>query len=176
MERRELPDSTFDGLRDHPRGRGGRVAHRVAVLIMVALVLGGLLGLLGPRTGHATAEDNGYSLSLDHPAITRAGQPAELHLTVEREGGFDGPVTLSVCDRWFDDFDFHAWFPTPVEETTGPGVLVYEFDPPSGDVLSISLDAHTAPGRPWATEECEVAVLQSDVPQVSVGFTTWRLP
>lgn len=176
MEREELPDSTLAEVRDHPRGRGGRVAHRGAILVMVALVATGLLGVFGPRTGEAVADGDGYSLRVEHPAVTRAGHPAPLRLTVTRTGGFDGPVTVSLCERWFDDLDFHGWFPTPSAETAAPGALVYEFDPPPGDVLRVTLDAESAPGRPWARRECEVAVLEADRVRVSVGFTTWRLP
>lgn len=169
-------DSTIDDLPDHPRGTAGSWARRLAVGLLVLVVLAGAVGWLGPRTDEKRASGGGYELAVEYPQITRAGQPAPLHFSVTREGGFDGPVQLALCDEFFDNVDFQSWYPTPSAETGDPASLVYEFDPPREDVLEVSLDARTAPGQFGGAEECRIEVLDKDVPVTSVTFTTWRMP
>ncbi|EAP97383.1 malate dehydrogenase [Janibacter sp. HTCC2649] len=143
---------------------------------VAALVLAGAFGLLGPRTSTVEASGGGYDLTVEHASITRAGQPAPMHVRIESADGFAGPVQVSVCEGLFDHFDFQNWYPNPSAETASPGLVLYEFDPPSGSVLDVSLDARTAPGQLGGREACRIAVLKDDEPAVSVAFTTWVLP
>lgn len=172
----ELPDSTLDGLHDRPRGASGTWAHRAGVLTLTVLVLAGLLGLLGPRTGVATGSGEGWTLTVEHPALTRAGEPARLHLEIEHAAGLTGPVELALCDDWFDEYDFHTWYPTPAKETSRPGELTYEFDPPDGTTATLTLDATSAPGGLGSRQTCAVSVLDDGSPVATAEFTTWRLP
>ncbi len=170
-------DETTSELRMAPRGRGGVWARRAGIMLLAAIVLAAALGALGPRTAEKTEASDGYTLSLVHPQISRAGQPAPLSIRVESENGFNKAVQLSLCTEFFDDLDFQAWYPTPSAETTLPRSLVYEFDPPpSGDILEIHLDARIAPGQFGESDDCTVSVLEDDQPMVSAKFTTWRMP
>lgn len=171
-----LPDSTIDGLPDHPRGTAGCWLRRLAVGLLVLIVLAGAAGVLGPRTADTSASGGGYDLEVEYPRVTRAGQPAPLHFSITREGGFDEPVQVALCDEFFDNVDFQSWYPTPSAETGDPESLVYEFDPPREDTLEVSLDARTAPGQFGGAEKCRIEVLDKDVPVTSVTFTTWRMP
>lgn len=175
-ESRRVPDSTTDGLADVPRSNASRWVHRIGVTVLSVLVLAGAVGLLGPRTGEVAASGGGFDLEVEHTTITRAGVPAPLHLTITRADGFDGPVQVALCDSWFDHQDFQSWYPTPSSEVGERDRLVYEFDPPTGDTLEVSLDAHTAPGDFGGRDTCAVEVLEDDVPVTAVEFTTWRLP
>ena len=170
------PDSTTAGLADSPRSTRSRWTHRAGVAMLTLLVAAGALGLLGPRSGVVRTTAAGYELEVEHASVTRAGVPAPLHLRVTREGGFDGPVRLALCDDWFDHQDFQSWYPTPAAEVGELDKLVYEFDPPVGGTLEVSLDAHTAPGDFGGRDRCRVEVLEDDVPVTGVEFTTWRLP
>lgn len=143
---------------------------------VAALVLAGAVGLLGPRTSTVDASGGGYDLTVEHASITRAGQPAPLHVRVESADTFAGPVQISVCDSLLDHFDFQNWYPNPSAETASPGQVVYEFDPPSGSVFEVSLDARTAPGQLGGREGCRIAVLVDDEPAVAVAFTMWVMP
>jgi hypothetical protein len=143
---------------------------------VAALVVAGALGLLGPRTGTVEGTGGGYDLTVEHASITRAGQPAPLHVRIASADGFTGPVQVSLCDAFFDHFDFQNWYPNPSAETSSPGRVIYEFDPPSGSVLDVSLDARTAPGQLGGREACRIALLEDDEPVVSVAFTTWVMP
>ena len=149
---------------------------RAGLLVLALIVLAGSVGLLGPRTGETRASAAGYQLDVKYPAISRAGEPAPLHVRVERTGGFDGPIQLAMCDDLFDDLDFQSWYPTPSAETGDTSELVYEFDPPEGQVFEVSLDARAAPGQFGEVEDCKVAVLEEDSELVSVSFNSWRMP
>lgn len=167
--------STTSEIPDSP-ARTGRWAAHIGMLLLAAIVVAGLFGVFGLRTDTVEASASGYRLEVEHASLTRAGQPSPLHIRLEHTGGFDGPVQLSLCDDYFDHLDFQSWYPTPSAETGTSGTLDYEFDPPSGEVLEVSLDARTAPGQFGGKETCEVTVLVEDVPLTSVTFSTWRLP
>ena len=168
--------STTADVPEPPYSSRARWSTRIGRSAVVLFVLAGAVGLLGPKSGEASAEGAGFQLRVAYPSITRAGQPAPLHLQVEKAGGFDGPVQLSLCDSFFDDLDFQSWYPTPSAETGSGAELVYEFDPPPGDVLEVSLDARSAPGQFGEVEDCRIAVLQQDIPVAEVSFGSWRMP
>jgi hypothetical protein len=168
--------STTSDLPSTPRGRLERWSMRAGVLTLALIVLAAGLGLLGPRTGETSAAAGEYQLKVEYPAISRAGEPAPLHVRVESADGFDGPVQLALCDDLFDDLDFQSWYPTPSAETGNASELVYEFDPPDGQVFEVSLDARSAPGQLGEVEDCKVSVLEEDVERVTVSFKSWRVP
>jgi hypothetical protein len=140
------------------------------------IVVAGIVGLLGPRTSTRTASAGGWELAVEHASVTRSGQPAPLHLRVENADGFTGPVQIALCDTLFDHLDFQNWYPNPSAETSSPGRLLYEFDPPSGTLLEVSLDARAAPGQWGGSEDCRATVLVDDAPVVSADFTVRVVP
>ena len=168
--------STTSDLPSEPRSHFERRATRAGLLLLVLIVLAGAVGLLGPRKGTSSASASGYRLDVTYPAITRAGEPAPLHIRVHSTAGFDGPVHLALCDDLFDHLDFQNWYPNPSDEAGEPDRLVYEFDEPDGRVFETSLDARAAPGEFGDVADCAVAVLRDDTEVVSVSFHTWRMP
>lgn len=170
-------DETTADLRESPPRTRSRWARRTGTgLLMLVVVLAGL-DLLGPRTGDTAAAGGGYNLRIEYPRITRSGQPAPLHITVEALAGFGDTLQMRLCDEFFNDLDFQAWYPSPAAETTEPPWIVYEFDPPpTGTSLEISLDARIAPGQFGETDDCQVSVLVDDEPVVTDSFTVWRMP
>jgi hypothetical protein len=169
-------DSTTEDLVAHPPRRAGRWAGRAGILVLVLIVLVGLSGALGLQTRTTTEEGGGYELEVEYPWLSRAGQPAPLHLQISRAGGFPGQtVTVELCDDLFDSLDFQNWYPNPSAETVGDR-LVYEFDVPPGNVLDVSLDARVAPGELGGHDECTISVLEGELPMVTADFDSWRLP
>lgn len=169
-------DSTTEDVVSHPARPVGRWAGRAGLLVLVLVVVVGASGALGLQTRTSTEEGGGYELEVEYPWLSRAGQPAPLHLKVSRAGGFPGQtVTVELCDDLFDALDFQNWYPNPSAETVGE-TLVYEFDAPPGNVLDVSLDARVAPGELGGHDECAVSVLEGDLPLVTVEFDSWRLP
>lgn len=170
-------DETTADLRDTPPRPRGRWMRRGGIALLGVVVALAAVDLLGPRSGTVSEEGGGWTLTVEHPQISRAGEPAPLHLTVEAGAGFGDTVQVRLCDELFDDLDFQNWYPNPSAETAHPPWVVYEFDPPpSGSTLEVSLDARTAPGQFGETDDCTVSVLEQDVPVVSATFTTWRMP
>ncbi|CAN7270604.1 hypothetical protein [Knoellia sp. LjRoot47] len=169
-------DSTTEDLVEAPRGFRGQLAHRTGLAIVVLIVVAGMAGLLGPRTSTETASAGGWRLTVEHASITRSGQPAPLHLRVEHAEGFTQPVQIALCDGLFDHLDFQNWYPNPSAETSSPGRLLYEFDPPSGSVLEVSLDARAAPGQWGGHERCRATVLVDDAPVVGADFGVRVVP
>lgn len=168
--------STTSDLPEGPRGFGERWGVRAGLLLLVLVVAAGAVGLLGPLSATTSATGFGYHLEVSYPSITRAGEPAPLHVRVTSEDGFDGPLELAFCDDFFDNLDFQSWYPTPSAETGERGRLVYEFDAPRVPTFEVSLDARSAPGPFGGVEECTVSVLEAGSPVVSVDFRTWRMP
>lgn len=172
----DLDDTTAD-LRDGPSGPKGRALRRLGIGLLGLVLVLAALGLLGPRIAQTRAEGGGYSLLLDYPQITRAGQPTPLHISIEADHGLGDTVQVRLCDEFFNDLDFQQWYPNPAAETTVPPWIIYEFDPPpSGNTLEISLDARIAPGQFGETDDCQVSVLVDDKAVVSTEFTVWRMP
>jgi hypothetical protein len=149
---------------------------RAGLVLLALTVLAGAVGLLGPRKGETRATGGGTRLEVEYPAITRAGEPAPLNIRVTSAGGFDGKIEIAMCDDLFDELDFQNWYPNPSGETGDATRLVYEFDPPDGNVFETTLDARSAPGKFGEIQDCAVSVKQKGDEAVSVSFRTWRLP
>lgn len=67
------------------------------MLVALGLLVGaGLVGLLGVRSTTTSSAQDGWTLSLEHAAIARAGLDVPWTVTVTHEAGFDGDVTLAV--------------------------------------------------------------------------------
>lgn len=169
-------DSTTADLAHAPRGAVGQWAHRSGIAVVALIVVAGLVGLMGPRSTTVSVTSEGWTLEVEHATLTRSGQPAPLHVRVERPGGFTGPVQLSLCDDLFDHLDFQNWYPNPSAETSSDRALLYEFDPPSGPVLEVSLDARAAPGQWGGSNDCRVEVIVDDAPVVSAAFSMRVVP
>lgn len=145
--------------------------------MLVAVVAGGALGPLARSSGEVADQGGGYELEVEYPRISRAGQPAPLHIVIRRPGGFSGEVVqIGICGDLFDALDFQNWYPNPSGEVSSGGRLVYEFDAPPGDTLELSLDARIGPGELGGFDDCTVAVREGERSVASVEFGTWRLP
>jgi len=168
--------TTYDDLPDDPVSARSRWGTRIGIGLLALVVAAALAGLFGPRTETVQVREGAYTMTVTYPAQTRAGQPAPLDVVVRHPGGFDAPLALGICDEFFDDADFQNWYPNPAAETAEPGRVVYEFDPPPGDVFEVRLDARTAPQQFGEVDDCTVALLLGDQPLLDTTFTVWRMP
>jgi hypothetical protein len=145
--------------------------------VLLLITAAAALDVLGPRTGDTSASGAGYALDLVYPQIARAGEPAPLIVSITSEAALSEPVQVRLCAGYFDHLDFQAWYPSPSAETSEPGWVVYEFDPPpQGQTLRVALDARVAPGQLGGRDACEVSVLGQGEPAVTATWTTWRMP
>lgn len=113
-----------------------------ALALFVAL---GLVGALGVRTATATADEAGFTLTLDYPAVARAGLDVRWELHVTKPGGFGDGVTIALTADYFSIFETQGWYPDPATQTRGADLLLLTFDPPPGEEFVLGFDAYIQP-------------------------------
>ena len=166
---------TFSGGVNERRPRRDRLARRIILGVIAAFVAAGAAGLLGVRTATATASGGGYRLAVTYAAITRSGLATPWSVEVRRVGGFDGPVTLATTRGYWQLFDANALYPDPASATMRGDKLVWTFEPPEGQTLSVLFDARAGPsiqGGHAATTE----ILVQGAPVAEVSYRTLVVP
>lgn len=84
-------------------------------------------------------------LTVVYPTVARPALALPFHATVTRPGGFDGPITLAIDRDWVQLGDLNGVHPAPSAETSDEQWLEWEFDPPAGDTLDVSIDFRVEP-------------------------------
>ena len=134
---------------DIRRARRARNGRRVVMGLLGVLVVAALTSFLGVHTSTVSGSGNGYSLTLTYPSVTRPGLAVRWILDVRHPGGFKGNVTIATTSRYFDLFDFNNLDPVPSSQTTDATSSIWVFDPPPGDVLTITMDARVEPAQQY---------------------------
>jgi hypothetical protein len=147
----------------------------VLLAVVVALGLVGLLGVRS-RTVRAQSSDGQVELSVRYAQVARAGLDVPFRITVRRQGGFTGNVTLAASSSYLDLFDRNAVDPEPSSATSMEDELIWKFDPPPADTLEVSLDMQVQGGRHWGRAGHVTVLDDSGQPVVSVSFKTWLVP
>ncbi|MFN2390117.1 MAG: hypothetical protein ABR575_11010 [Actinomycetota bacterium] len=150
-------------------------ARRIVVLLFAFVIVGALFGLVGLRHSDVSSESAGYGLRVRYPELSRAGLASPFDIYVRHEGGFDSPITLKISHEYFTLFDLNGVYPAPSAEAVDGGMLVWEFDPPEGDVFRVHVDWRVQPsvhrGTP-GTVELEI----DGAPITAVSFDTRLAP
>jgi hypothetical protein len=158
-------------------GRRRRRMHRVATLLLATLLLAAVLDGLdivdayGPDEDRVTASGGGFTLTVEHPSVTRPALASVLRLEVRRPGGFDEPVQVAVSRSYLESFDLNGVLPAAASETALGRWIIWEFDPPPGDELVITYEARLEPGL-QSGRDGEAAILVDDEPVARVRFHT----
>ena len=151
-------------------------AGRQATLGVLAAFVGlGIVGMWGSRSSVVSASSGGIELSVRYPAVTRSGMPVEWQMEVHRKGGFEGPVVLATSLDFLDLFDVNDLQPQPSSSHTNGGMLIWEFDPPDGDTLLVSVDAVAEATIHWGRTST-TSVLIDAAPTVTVRYRTRVMP
>jgi hypothetical protein len=157
------------------RVRRARNARRVVMALAAVLVLLGASSLLGVREARVSAESGGIAMTLTYSAVSRLGLASPWQLQVTREGGFRGPVTVATTRSYFDIFDQNDLSPQPSASTSDGDLIVWEFDPPDGDTLTVDIDARIEPvfrgGR-----SADTSVRENGADVVGVSYRTRVMP
>lgn len=160
---------------DLAQARRSRIFRRGFMTLLCGFLAAGLAGYLGVTSRTATAEGGGYRLTVTYGQFTRGGLATPWSFEVHHPGGFDGPVTVSTTSSYLDLFDENGFDPDPSKSTATPDEVIWEFEPPEGDTLAVSLDARIEPAAQWGrTGETSVIVDGGKV--VSVTYKTWIMP
>ena len=157
------------------QSRRARTARRAFLVVLFGFLAVGLTGRLGVHTRTATASGGGYELTVTYGQVSRAGLATPWSLEIRHPGGFDGPVTVATNSKYLDLFDENGFDPEPSKSTATADEVVWEFDPPDGDTLGISLDGRVEPGV-HRGRTGETSVLVDGKPVVTVKYKTWVMP
>jgi hypothetical protein len=175
--------STVDGIRFDTASavRSRRYWYGLTTFVLTALMVIGVVDALdwadayGVDDATVRVAGGGYELEVRYGTVSRPALATPFEITVRRPGGFDGPVTLAVDRAYLEMWDENGLVPAPSAETTsGPDVL-WEFDPPEGDTLTIWYDARIEPAA-QSGRSGSVAVIDGDARVASVSFHTTVLP
>jgi hypothetical protein len=137
-------DTLNDVLRTPP-GRAATWGRRGFMSAVAALVLAGATGLLGVHTSTVSATGSDYSMSVQYPAIARAGLDTTFQVTVTHPGGFSKPIVLQISKDYFDMFETQGFFPDASSATRDASNLTLTFAPPTGDTFTMYYDAYIQP-------------------------------
>jgi hypothetical protein len=148
----------------------------LAAIFLIAVVDGvGWWNTIGVDSTEVEASGGGYVLAVRYGSVTRPALATPFDITVTRQGGFDAPVTVAVDHDYLMMWDENGLTPAPSAETVDGDWLLWEFDPPVGDTLTVVFDARIEPavqnGRSGA-----VAVVEAERRVVQVDFETRVLP
>ena len=157
------------------RSRRSRAVRRLFMALLVALLAVGASGRLGVYSRTVSASGGGYELTVTYAQVTRPGLATPWSLEIRHPGGFDGPVTVMTKTKYLDLFDENGFDPEPSKSTATSDMVIWEFEPPEGDTLGISLDARIEPGAQWGRTG-ESSILVDGEPVVTVKYKTWVMP
>ncbi len=177
-ERTTVKASATHGFASEPnlqRLRRERVGRRVVLSVLALFVLAGAAGLLGVRSRTVSASANGYDLSVTYATMTRSGLSTPWSFSVHRDGGFEGPVTVATTLDYFELFDENGLDPDPSAATVSGELLVWTFDPPEGETLSVDFDARLGPAV-QSGKHATTIVLDRQIPVVQVSYDTRVMP
>jgi hypothetical protein len=173
----QAPETVRTALEDAELGkvRRARNGRRVILTLTCLLVLLGASSMLGVRQATVSAESGGIEMTLTYAAVSRLGVATPWELQISREGGFRGPVTVATTNSYFDIFDQNDLSPQPSSSTTDGDLILWEFDPPEGETLTVSVDARIEPifrgGR-----AADTSVRENGVDVVGVSYETRVMP
>jgi hypothetical protein len=159
------------------RVRRAQWERRLLIGLLVAILVAGFTGLFGTRTRATESTGNGYALQVHFASIARPGVAVPFDIQVQRDGGFDGAVTLTVSASYLSSIDAQSIEPEPQSTTSDGDLIVFQFQPPQGDTFGVSWEAEIDPAANMGRKEATVTVVGDDgTPATSVSIRTWVLP
>lgn len=157
------------------RVRRVRLARRLFVVCLTAFLVAGLLSVFGVKSRKVTATGGGYELTVEYASAARPGLAIPWSIEVKREGGFPRRenVVISTTAGYFDLFDENSLDPDPASATSEGENIVWEFERPRGDTLTVDFDARVGPSVQslWPPEAVTAVLVDGD-PVVEVRYRT----
>ena len=161
--------------------RRRRTRYTTTTAVLTVLMVLGVADVLGWIPAYGVSEDTvraaggGYELAVRYGRVSRPALATPFEITVTRAGGFGGPVTLAVDQRYLELWDENGLVPAPSAERSRGDWVVWEFDPPDGETLTVWYDARIEPAA-QSGRDGAVAVLEDDEAVVAVTFATRVMP
>ena len=145
-----------------------------AYVVLVLLVLAGLVGLFGVRSSTVEGSDGPLTVSVEHAGVARAGLAVPFTVTVQRSGGFDGPVEVRVSSDYMSRIDEHGLDPEPDSVASDGEWLTWRWDEVEGDTHEVDFDGRIEPGIHWRFGGSVQVRTASEL--VHVDIDTWIAP
>ncbi|MGH2682254.1 MAG: hypothetical protein ACRDIX_03355 [Actinomycetota bacterium] len=161
--------SPLDRLR---RARAGR---RLLLSGLIGVLVLALANVLGMRTDSVTAAGGGYRLSVTYGSVSRPGLATPWGIEVHHPGGFQRPLTIATTRNYLMLFDHNVFYPDPSSVTATRDQLIFEFDPPPGEVFRMTMDGRIEPTE-HVNQSAETSVLVDGLAVVTVHYTTRVVP
>jgi hypothetical protein len=162
------------GVGSGTRGLWGR---RIFLSLLAIVVVAGLFDLLGVRSTTTTARaPDGTALSLHYAQVARAGLDVPFEITVRQPNRFTDSVKIAVSTSYLSLFDLNGTQPQPSSSTATQDQIIWEFDPPPGNVLVVTLDMTVQGGRHWGRSGSVTLLDREDHTIVRSTFHTWLSP
>jgi hypothetical protein len=152
-----------------------RTVRRIGIGLLASFLLLGAINVFGVRSETVSASGGGYELTVTYAGMSRPGLATPWDVEVRRPGGFEGPVTIATTGHYLDMFDENGLDPDPSSSTATGDVVIWEFEPPSGETLSVSFDARLEPAV-QVGRSGETSVLEDGRSVVRVNYTTRVMP
>lgn len=170
--------STLDDLEPGRRSLVDRVIHGLFVAFVVAVLVAGLLHLLGPREAVVSAANDRLDVALRYDRLNRPGLAATWALEVTSADGEPLPAEVEVrtSSSYLDAFDQNGLDPRPVDETADADEAIWTFrTAPGATSLTVTYDARVQPG--WrAPIEATTSVTAGGDPPLRLRYRTWLVP
>lgn len=167
--------STAPDVADHATERRARWVRLALLSGFALLVLLGLTGVLGVRASTATADGaDGTRVEVTYPQVARPALAVPFHVRISRAGGFDEQIEIRISRTWLESFDENGVIPTPAEESSDGDDIVWTFDPPPGQVFTLTLDTRVEPGIQWRRKGTTTVTVGSQ--RIDVHHTMWIFP
>jgi hypothetical protein len=167
--------STAPVVADHATERRSRWVRRGLLAGFTLLVALGLTGLLGVRSHTATADGaDGTRVEVTYPQVARPALAVPFHVRISRPGGFDEQIEVRITRTWLESFDENGVIPAPAEESSDGDDVVWTFDPPDGEVFTLTLDTRVEPGVQWQRHGTTTVTIGTE--RIDVDHTMWVFP
>ena len=145
-----------------------------ALVVLAVFVLAGLFNVFGVRGTTATASDGPLTVDVEHPAVARGGLSAPLTITVQRSGGFQGPIEVRVSADYLARFDENGLDPAPDSARSDGEWVMWTWDDVPGDTHEVDFDGRLGPSEHWRFEGAVQVRTLSEM--VHVDLRTWVAP
>ena len=157
----------------------GSLSRRAAGVLAVAGMLAayiflGALGSLGERTNREVASAQGWTMTVEYPAVTYPGLTSHLRIALEPPVDFGGPVDLAFDRTYWDQFEVVVE-PPPLAVAADADTVRLTFVIPLGEILLVDATARLEGDAPESLEG-RLAALVHDTEVVSLDCRTAVLP
>jgi hypothetical protein len=147
---------------------------RGVITLLTVFVLAALTQQLGVRTDTVRATSGDLEVTVRYADRARGALAVPFAIGIEHPGGFEGPIEVRTDQRYLNIFDDNGFEPDVASMTTDGGDVIWTFDPPPGDDLTILLDARIEPGV--FGRQTGATSVTAEGESVTLEYTTWVAP